>query len=134
MWECRGEDIFLALQPHIRVCLIECTRVCVCMCYLCVCVFGLVSPASCSGEGNMLVRMRFFCHIRIDDLKLWSERESGRGVREKEQKTDRWTKRERERERGANGLRGGREERHCRREDGMNKQSRFSTPGACISL
>lgn len=86
--------VFLAAEPHIRVCLIE--WMCV---FVCVHTFGLVSPASCSGEGNMLVRMSIFCHIRIDGLELWSERQWGREWGEKSKRTNQERERERGRER-----------------------------------
>lgn len=55
-----------------------------CLCvHVRVCMFGLVSPASCSGEGNMLVRTSFFCHIRIDGLELWGEQDLGEQLRGK---------------------------------------------------
>ena len=86
---------------------------------MCAGTFGLVSPASCSGEGNVLVRTGVFCHIGMDVLKLWSEREWGKkSKRQTDGQRERGWERERERE----GVEG-REERHCRREDGMNKQS-----------
>ena len=106
---------------------------------MCVCagMFGLVSPASRSGEGNVLVRTGFFCHTGMDVLKLRAR------VKEKEQETDGRTERERVRREGERDRvrerereresRGGRRGTVGERIEWISNLA-FSTPGACISL
>ncbi len=101
------------------------------MCVSVCCTFGLVSPASRSGEGNMHVRTSFFCHTGIDGLKLWSEWE-WRREEETDRQRDRRTDRETERERESSGE-GGRWDTVGERMGWISNLA-FSTPGACILL